>query len=111
MSEFRAPQIIYVSVSQSNEKEDGTFDLEDDWTCCEDIDDAREHFNADLARESHFAGAICVVIASDVYDQGSTGVPLLRALDDPETRLIDAVKASVSMVGEKYLPDDSDDVA
>ena len=39
--------------------------------------------------------AICVVIASDAYDEGSTGKALLRALDDPETRLIDAVKAAL----------------
>ena len=95
MSEFRAPQIIYVYVSQSNESEDGTFDLEDGWTCCEDLDDARAHFNADLARESHYAGAICVVISSDAYDEGSTGEALRRALDDPQTRMIDAVKAAL----------------
>jgi hypothetical protein len=86
MSEFVAPQIIYAYVDEFGH---------DGWTCCEDIDDARMRHQADMDTETHYAGAICVVIASDVYDGGSTGVPLLRALDDPETRLIDAVKAAL----------------
>ena len=94
MSEFRAPQIIYVYATQTGDSED-CFDLEDGWTCCEDLDDARARFNADLAREDHYVGAICVVIASDAYDEGSTGEALRRALDDPDARLIDAVKAAL----------------
>jgi hypothetical protein len=86
MSEFVAPQIIYVYCDEKGH---------DGWTCCEDIDDARMRHTAFMDEENYYAGAICVVIASDVYDGGSTGVPLLRALDDPETRLIDAVKAAL----------------
>ncbi len=96
MSEFEAPQIIYVYATRTGqENEDGWVETEEGWTCCEDIHDARQRFNADLASESHYAGAICVVIASDAYDEGTTGVPLLRALGDPDVRLIDAVKAAL----------------
>ena len=100
MSEFRAPQIIYVSATRTDGDE-GTFDLEDEWTCCEDLDDARAHFNADLARESHYVGAICVVIASDEYDEGSIGEPLRRALNDPDQQLVDFCGLMLADMGGK----------
>ena len=91
MSEFRAPQIIYVSAYRfpSDIGPDDTFDMEDHWTCCEDRDDARAHLKADMARDHYEAGAICVVIASDEYDEGSIGEPLRRALNDPDQQLVD----------------------
>ena len=93
MSEFVATQIIYVHAVSKGDDE--SWGIEDGWTCCEDMDDARMRHQADMDEENYEAGAICVVIASDVYDAGTTGVPLLRALADPDTRMIDAVKAAL----------------